>query len=294
VVDAAPPHRSGVVALLGRPNAGKSSLLNRLIGAKLAIVTPKPQTTRGRLLGVLTLEGAQVLLHDTPGIHPGRGELHAAMQRAAAEAAEGCDLALILVDGTRGWEPAHDALAARLAVPWLAVRTKLDLARAPKGPWPPPATAGASGQLEVSAATGQGIDALLREVVARLPEGPAFYPPDDLTDRSLRFLAAELVREAAFGLLEEELPYSIAVEVEEFDEKTRPDLVRIRANLLVARASQKRIVIGSGGEMIREIGTRARRGIEQLLERRVHLELWVKIEPGWAKRRRRVEGLGYV
>ena len=194
MVDAAPPHRSGVVALLGRPNAGKSSLLNRLIGAKLAIVTPKPQTTRGRLLGVLTLEGAQVLLHDTPGIHPGRGELHAAMQRAAAEAAEGCDLALVLVDGTRGWEPAHDALAARLAVPWLAVRTKLDLARAPKGPWPPPATAGASGQLEVSAATGQGIDALLREVVAGCRRGPPSTRPTTSpivrSDSSLRSWSA--------------------------------------------------------------------------------------------------------
>jgi GTP-binding protein Era len=216
------------------------------------------------------------------------------MQRAAAEAAEGCDLALVLVDGTRGWEAAHDALAARLTVPWLAVRTKIDLAGARKGPWPPPEAAGAAGVLEVSAATGEGVEALLREIVARLPEGPAFHAPDDLTDRPLRFLAAELVREAAFGLLQEELPYSIAVEVEEFDEKTRPDLVRIRANLLVSRASQKRIVIGSGGEMIREIGTRARQEIERLIERRVHLELWVKVEPGWAKRRQRVEGLGYV
>jgi GTP-binding protein Era len=136
------------------------------------------------------------------------------------------------------------------------------------------------------------MDALLADVVARLPEAPPFHPEDELTDRPVRFLAAELVREAAFLLLRQEIPYGLAVEVTEFDE-SRPDLVRIRATLLVARDSQKQIVIGAGGAMIREIGTQARAGIERLLGTRVHLELWVKVEPRWSERRKRIEDLGY-
>jgi len=288
-------HRAGEVALLGRPNAGKSTLLNRLVGEKLAIVTPKPQTTRSRLLGIVTLPGAQLLLVDTPGLHEGKGALHESMQRAAAAAAASCDLALVLIDATTGWEPGHDALVAQLAArgtPWMAVATKADLPAAQREPWPPPGASGPVARHRVSARTGEGIDALLADVVARLPEAPPFHPEDELTDRPVRFLAAELVREAAFLLLRQEIPYGLAVEVTEFDE-SRPDLVRIRATLLVARDSQKQIVIGAGGAMIREIGTLARAGIERLLGTRVHLELWVKVEPRWSERRKRIEDLGY-
>lgn len=288
-------HRSGEVALIGLPNAGKSTLLNRLVGEKLAIVTPKPQTTRSRILGVVTRPDAQLLLVDTPGLHEGRGALHESMQRAARDAIRDADLVLLLVDRTRGLEPAHASVLSALRERpgrWMLVGTKGDLAAAARGPWPPPEATSAAAVHAVSARTGEGVAALLDDVVSRLPEGPRYLPEDDLTDRPLRFLAAEQVREAAFLLLRQEVPYALAVEVLRFDE-SRPDLVQIDANLLVERGSQKRIVIGEGGEMIRAIGIEARRAIESLVGRRVHLALWVKVEPRWSRERRRVESLGY-
>jgi GTP-binding protein Era len=295
--DASPLYRSGVVALFGLPNAGKSTLFNRLLGQKLAIVTPRPQTTRSRLLGVLTLEHAQLLLLDTPGLQWGKGELHAAMQRAATAAVEDCDLALVLIDSTRGWQPPHNVVVgqlSRMGKPWLVVGTKCDRPRPARVLWPPPEVRSDPPTLLLSAESGAGVQALLEAIAPRLPPGPPLRARDELTDRPLRFLAGELVREAAFRQLREELPSAIAVEVEEYDATTRPDLVRIRANLLVRRRSQKSIVIGSRGARIRQIGSQAREEIERLLERHVHLELWVKVEPGWADTRRRVEALGYV
>jgi GTP-binding protein Era len=277
-------HRCGVVALLGPPNAGKSTLLNRWLGEKLSIVTARAQTTRSRILGICTRPDAQVLLVDTPGWIEGRGgALDGALRGAAEEAARDCDVAVLLVDLTRGPHPAHEALRASVGkATVLEVGTKLDLR--------PEATAPAR---RISAATDQGCDALLEEVVGLLPAGPPLYPEDDLTDRPLRFLAAEIVRGAAFEALGQEVPYGVAVEVEEYDE-SRPDLVRIRASLLVERASHKRIVVGAGGAMIREIGIRARRALEPQLGRQVHLELWVKVEPGWSRRPNRLKSLGYV
>jgi GTP-binding protein Era len=286
-------HRAGVAALLGRPNAGKSTLLNRLLGQKLAIVSARPQTTRSRLAGIASLPGAQVVLVDTPGLHAGTRPLNAAMNDMVEEAAQDCDVALVLVDLARGWEDAHAALwegLRRRDTPTLLVGTKRD--RAPHAAWPPEELGGAAGALRVSAVTGEGLDAL-REAVARLlPESPPLYPEDELSDRPLRFLAAELVREAAFGELAQELPYALAVEVVEFDER-RADLTRIRADLIVERDSQKRIAVGSGGAVVKRIGIRARREIERLLGRRVHLELWVKVEPGWARSPKRLKSLGY-
>jgi GTP-binding protein Era len=283
-------HRAGVVALLGRPNAGKSTLLNRLLGWKLAIVTAKPQTTRSRLLGILSLADAQIAFVDTPGRHASSKPLNVALNEIVDEVAEGCDAALLLVDATRGWQEADAELARRLAeqgTPLLVVSTKNDLAAADRE-WPD----GAPTPLRVSARTGAGVSELLDRVLAMLPESPPLYPTDELSDRPLRFLGAELVREAAFEVLDQELPYSLAVEVEEWDEK-RPDLVRVRANLLVERASQKQIVIGRNGRVIKQIGIRARRGIEKLVAGKVHLELWVKVEPKWSRRRKRLKSLGY-
>lgn len=287
-------HRSGEVALVGLANVGKSTLLNRLVGEKLAIVTPKPQTTRSRLLGVLTRPDAQVLLVDTPGLHEGSGALHESMHRAVFAALDSADLVLLLIDRTRGLDAALEPVIERLAAqqrPFVLVGTKSDLAAASRQPWPPdvPAAAAAFG---ISARTGAGVADLLEDIVSRLPEGPLYVPAEDLTDRPLRFLVAELVREAAFLRLRHELPYALAVEVTAFDE-SRADLVRIDANLLVERASQKGIVIGDAGAMIREIGTLARPQIEALVGKRVHLALWVKVEPRWSKERRRVESLGY-
>jgi GTP-binding protein Era len=282
-------HRAGVVALLGRPNAGKSTLLNRLVGQKLAIVTAKPQTTRSRILGISSLPDAQILWLDTPGVHGGAARpLNRALNALAESAAEDCDLALLLVEPARGIDPELEALRARLAARGagvLVVASKADL--------PERGAAERAVDFRISAQTGEGVEALLAAVVARLPIAPPFYDdPEQLTDRSLRWLAAECVREAVFEELEQELPYSTAVEIESFDE-SRPELVRIRAQLLVERESQKRIVIGSGGAQVKEIGKKAREALEALLETRVHLELWVKVEPAWAKRPRRLAALGY-
>ncbi len=285
--------RAGVVALLGRPNAGKSTLLNRLLGEKLAIVTARPQTTRSRILGILTRGDAQLLLLDTPGFHESPKALNRALNAVVEEALEDCDVAVLVVDPGAGWDAAHDAVRARIekrGVPWLLVGTRSDRP-GPAGAWPPPGAAGAHA-LRVSGRTGEGVEALLDGLVARLPEGPHFYAEDELTDRPLRFLAAELVREVAFEELAQEVPYCLAVEVEEFDESGE-DGVRIRANLLVERASQKPIVLGRGGSRIKAIGSEARRRIAELLGRPAHLSLWVKHEPRWSRRPKRLKSLGY-
>ena len=279
-------HRSGVVALLGLPNAGKSTLLNRWIGERLAIVTRRPQTTRSRLMGILSRPGAQALLVDTPGlIDKTRHALDESMKTAVAQTARDCDVAVMLIDLARGWEAAHDELLALVGdKPIFRVGTKCDR-RVDRGD--------ARIDRRISAQSGEGCSELLDEILALLPVGPPFFPEDELTDKSLRFLAAEVIREAAFDCLGEEVPYGVAVEIEEFDE-SRADLVRIRARLLVDRESHKGIVVGAGGRKIKQIGTRARHRIERLLGHKVYLELWVKPEPGWAKKPRRLKSLGYL
>ncbi len=285
------PHHAGAVAILGRTNAGKSTLLNRLLGEKLAIVTAKPQTTRSRILGILSRDDAQILLLDTPGIHTGTKPLNIALNEQINAAAKDCDLGLLLVDPYTGWGEDHSALYQRLRsrdCPVIALATKMDLKNRRDAQLPPDAPPLRS----ISATTGEGVEELLIEIVRQLPESPSLYPEDQLSDRPLRFLAAELVRESAFEELSQELPYALAVEVVEYDEK-RPDLVRIRADLLVERRSQKQIVIGAGGRIIKRIGIRAREQIERLVGRKVHLDLWVKVEPRWSKHPKRLKSLGY-
>jgi GTP-binding protein Era len=282
---ASPPHRAGVVALLGRPNAGKSTLLNKLLGQKLAIVTAKPQTTRSRILGVLTLPNAQLMLLDTPGLHDASRTLNLALNAIAEDVADDCDVAVLLIDPRQAWDAMHTALRERLqkrGTPLLVVATKADL-----GIPPPP-----EAELAISADLGAGLDALLERIVALLPEAPAKYDPDTVTDRTLRFLAAEEIREAIFEELEEEVPYSVAVEIDTFDE-SRPDGVRIRATLWVERDSQKGIVLGQGGRKIKAIGQRARRAIGELLEGPAHLSLWVKVDARWAKKPKTLRAFGY-
>jgi GTP-binding protein Era len=288
------PHRAGVVALLGRPNAGKSTLLNRILGEKLAIVTAKPQTTRSRILGIWSEPRAQVLFVDTPGFHEGGKPLNRALNALVDEVVDDCDVALLLIDPVLGADAGHLGQLERLrarGAPVLAVATRCDDPARRRAPWPP-SELGELTSLRTSGATGEGVAELLEAVVARLPEGPRLYPEDDLTDRPLRFLAAELVREAAFEHLEQEVPYGVAVAIRSFDE-SRPDLVHIRADLLVERASHKGIVLGRGGAGIKRIGSAARRELEALLGRKVFLELWVKCEPGWPKRPNLLKSLGY-
>ncbi|MFO0687400.1 MAG: GTPase Era [Myxococcota bacterium] len=290
---AATGSRAGFVALLGPPNVGKSSLLNALLGERLAIVSPRPQTTRSRILGILPRGQAQILFLDTPGRHRGAKTMNETLNAIVDEAARDCDVALLLVDSTRGWSEVHDELLRALApkaAGLVVVETKTDLPAAANASPIPEALA--PGVVRVSARRRVGLERLLDAIVERLPISPPLYGEDELTDRPVRWLCAERIREAAMGLLDEEVPHAIAVELHAFDESD-PRLVRIRADLLVERDSQKRIVVGKGGQQIKQIGVRARESIEAFLERRVHLELFVKVDPRWSQSARRMAELGY-
>jgi GTP-binding protein Era len=280
-------HRCGFVALLGRPNAGKSQLLNALLGEKLAIVSPKAQTTRGRMLGVLSRPEAQLLFHDTPGLHRGERKFNQLMSERALEAAEGADVRLLLFEAGARWDEPEERVAA-LAPPLVLARTKCDLG--PPGPVPRPERF--ARVVEISALTGQGLDALVDALVELLPEGPSLYPEDTLTDANLRFLGAEQIREVVYELYRDEIPYAIAVEVDEWKESG--DEVRIRANLLVERESQKGIVLGSGGNALKALGIEARKRLSERLSKTVHLKLWVKLDKNWTKRPKRARELGYL
>ena len=280
-------HRCGVVALLGRPNAGKSTLFNALLGEKLAITAGCPQSTRGALLGVLTYPGAQVLLYDTPGINRGQTRFNLAMTDAALARAREADVRVLLLDARAEWD-LPEARVAELPPPILLVRTKLDTG-------PPtllPRGRAFAGVHEVSAQTAKGIPELSEAIVSLLPESPALYPEDTLTDAPLRFLAAETVREVACELYRDEIPYALAVEVEAYREDDHEVLVR--ANVLVERASQKPIVVGTGGRMLKELGSEARRRLRGVCGKPVHLELWVKTDRNWRKRPKRARELGYL
>ncbi len=289
--------RCGFVAIVGAPNAGKSTLLNRLTGAKLSIVSPKAQTTRFRVLGILMRGESQILLVDTPGIFRPRRKLDRAMVAAAWTGAEDADFALLLVDAKAGLTDAVRGIAERLAQGkrrlWL-VLNKVDLV-------PPPtllplaaALAGLAPFEEtfmVSATTGDGLDRLLDTLAAAMPAGPHLYPDDDLTDLPDRLLAAEIVREQIFLQTHEEVPYAATVETEDWRE--RPDgSVRVEATVYVSRPSHKAILIGEKGARIKAIGARARAELTALLERPVHLFLNVKERAGWDEERARLRAIG--
>jgi GTP-binding protein Era len=289
--------RCGFAAILGAPNAGKSTLLNRLTGAKLSIVTPKAQTTRFRILGILMRGAAQILLVDTPGIFQPRRRLDRAMVAAAWTGAQDADLALLLVDAKTGATEAVRGIATRLAATgrpaWL-VLNKIDLIPAERL-LPLTATLSALAPFAetfmVSAANGDGLDRLTDALAAAMPEGPHLYPDDDLTDLPDRLLAAEIVREQIFRQTHEEVPYGTTVETENWQEK--PDgSVRIEATIYVARAGHKAILIGDKGARVREIGAKARVELAGLLERPVHLFLNVKHRAGWDEERARLRAIG--
>ncbi len=293
--------RCGFAALVGAPNAGKSTLLNRMAGAKLSIVSPKAQTTRARLLGIVmrdTQDGrTQIILVDTPGIFTPRRKLDRAMVAAAWTGSDDADLTLLLVDAKAGLnsqvEPIVDRLAALKRRTWL-ILNKSDLV-APQALLPLTAALNARLVLEetfmVSAANGDGVAELLAAIAARLPQGPFLYPEDELTDLPDRLLAAELVREQVFLQTHEEVPYGATVETESWTE--RPDgSVRVDITVYVARANHKAILIGENGSRIREIGTRARKGLSALIERPAHLFLNVKERAGWDEESARLRAIG--
>jgi GTPase len=289
--------RCGFVAVAGAPNAGKSTLLNRLTGAKLSIVTPKAQTTRFRVLGILMRGESQVLLVDTPGIFTPRRRLDRAMVAAAWTGVQDADLTLLMVDAKTGATDLVPQIAGRLAAQqrrsWL-VLNKIDLVPAQKL-LPLTAALAALTPFEqtfmVSAATGDGVEQLSDALAAAVPEGPHLYPDEDLTDLPDRLLAAEIVREQIFLQTQEEVPYATTVETENWQER-RDGSVRIEATVYVSRPGHKAILIGEGGGRIKAIGAKAREQLAILLERKVHLFLNVKQRAGWDEETARLRAIG--
>ena len=293
-------HRSGFVAILGRPNVGKSTLVNALLGQKIAAVSSKPQTTRRRQLGILTTESAQVIFVDTPGLHTARHKLGEFLNQEAQQALEEVDAILFLVDASV--EPTEEdrsvaALIKRVPprIPRLPVLNKIDLV----APETLPARAetyshllGQAKALKVSAAKTIGLDELLEALIQVLPARPPEYPEDQVTDSYERDIAADLIREAALLKLRDEVPHGIAVRIDEFKEREN-GMVYIAATLFVERESQKGIVIGEGGRMLKEIGTAARREIEKMGGRAAFLDLRVKVLKEWRKDENALQRFGY-
>jgi GTP-binding protein Era len=284
-------YRCGFVALVGRPNVGKSTLLNTLVGVKVAIVSPKPQTTRTRLLGIKTLPAAQLIFVDTPGIHQHAGTLlNRRMVDAAFTALQDTDVAIFVVDAQRGLTPEDEAIAQRLATvrtPVIVGVNKIDtLSKVAVLPLLERLAVLLPGRelVPISALSGENTSELLNMVVAALPTGPALYPSDDLTDQSERIIAQELVREQVFLQTHQEVPYATAVVVEEFRERKEKPLLVIRAVIYVERPSQRAIIIGERGSRLKEIGQRAREQLEAFFGCKIFLELFVKVVKGWTNK----------
>jgi GTP-binding protein Era len=296
--------KSGFVTILGRPNAGKSTLLNTLVGSKIAIVTHKPQTTRNRVQGIINLPAkkgrpaAQVILIDTPGVHKPDTRLNQRMMQEVREGLEGSDLILLITDATERFGPGEKFvldMVKRSKTPAFLLLNKIDLIKqkdkllALIEHWR---------QLHdfaeivpISARKRDNLEVLLDAVVSQLPEGPAYFPSDQLTDQPLRFLVGELIREQVLLDTAEEIPYASTVIVERFEEEGK--LVRIAAAIYCERESQKPILIGKGGQMLKRIGTGARQQIERMLDKKVFLELFVKVKPGWRESRQFVDELDW-
>jgi GTPase len=281
-----PGFRSGYVSILGRPNAGKSTLLNALVGAKVAIVSEKPQTTRASLQGVVNSAGAQIIFVDTPGIHESNTLLNRRMMETVRDALTDRDVLLYLADATTGFTE-KDAQALdvlrKVTAPVLLLLTKIDRIQDKRRLLPLIEQYKAAREfaeyIPVSSITREGLDHVRDEIVKRLPEGPAYFPPDYLTDQPERFLAAELIREQVLRETRQEVPHAIAVLVDQWTET--PKLTRIAATIYVERTGQKAIVIGAKGATLKKIGTLARHEMERIFSRKIFLELFVKVQKGW-------------
>lgn len=299
---ARPGFRAGYVAIIGRPNAGKSTLMNRLVGQKLCIVSARPQTTWHRILGIRTVPDAQILFLDTPGIHRSEAAFNQALVRAALTAMADADVILWLVDAADADHPDDELILEELRrrpprAPVLFVLNKVDgvqkdrllpLIDRWREAYP------FAEIVPISATAGDNVDRLERLIVARLPVSPPFYPPEELTDRPERFFIAEILRERAFHLLRQELPYAVAAQVERVQQREGRELMDVEATLFVEKESQKAIVIGSGGQMLKKIGTQARPAIEALLGMPVFLQLHVKVLEAWRKDPAALRRFGYL
>jgi GTP-binding protein Era len=293
-------HKSGFVAVAGRPNVGKSTLMNALLRQKIAIVSPKPQTTRTRQLGIITQPDHQIIFVDTPGIMKPRHKLDAYMVDSADESLQDADIILWLVDASDKPGLGDDSIATRLGRLSDDVRLILGMNKAdllppdkvldrtkayrqllPEADW-----------LLFSALKGDGLSALMQMIVEALPEGPRYFPIDQTTDLFVRDIAAELIREQIFQLMREELPYGVAVQVDEYKERDN-GVIYIAATIYVERENHKKMIIGAKGSQLRTINTAARHEIEQLVQTKVYLETWVKVEPNWRRDDQALKRLGY-
>ncbi len=286
----------GFVNIFGKPNAGKSTLLNSLMGEKLAIVSPKVQTTRHRIKGIVTEQDYQVIFSDTPGIIEPRYKLHERMMQAVKSSLEDADLAILLVDINDDWMECDEIFSSlKLKVPAFVLINKVDTAsknnveEAKKFFSSKPYC---SKLFALSALNSAQVKALLKDIVEKLPEGEPFFAEDELTDLSERFFVAELIREQIFALFEDEIPYHTTVVVNEFKQKST--LVKIGASIIVQRETQKAIIIGEGGKMIKKIGTESRKEIEKFLGQKVFLELFVKVRPKWRENDLFLKEYGYT
>ncbi|MBQ3168593.1 MAG: GTPase Era [Clostridia bacterium] len=289
--------RSGFVAILGRPNVGKSSIMNRFVGEKVAIVSNKAQTTRSRILGVSTQENAQIVFVDTPGLHKPRTKLGEFMMKAASDAREGVDAVMVVVDAERIGKPDMDILkdVSQMKCPKFLVVNKTDLVK-PETLMPKLAEidAGAFDQVvSVSAKTGRNMDVLLRLITEALPEGPKYFPDDMITDQPERVLCAEIIREKALRHLQDEIPHGVGVEMLSI-KKLSDELTEIHANVYCERAAHKSIIIGKQGSMLGLIGREARVDIERMMGTRIMLKLWVKVREDWRNRAGDLVTLGYT
>ena len=298
--DSPTTHRSGFVNIIGRPNVGKSTLMNQLVGERMSIITHKPQTTRHRILGIVNSDDYQIIFSDTPGfINDPAYKMQEKMNRFVFGTFEDADVMLFVTEMEEVYEDDHPIIARlqKLDVPVLLVINKIDLSQ-------PEAVQALIAQwqsrvefaevIPISAMLGAGTQRVVEAIVERLPEGPAYYPKDQLTDKSERFFVSEMIREKILTNYRQEIPYSVEVVVESFKEDPDRDLVRIRAEIYVARKTQKSIMIGKGGSAIKQLGTEARKSIEEFLGKQVYLELFVKVKENWRDDERQLDNFGYM
>jgi len=291
--------RSGFISIIGPPNVGKSTLLNRILGTKIAITSDKPQTTRNRILGIKNLENAQLIFFDTPGIHQPKSLFGKYMVEVALASCKDVDLILLMVEANHSIaeEDRYDIeFVSKLPFPVILLINKVD--RVKKENLLPLIDAysqlfGFSRIVPISALSGDGIDRLMGEVITLLPKGPQYFPEDMITDQPERFIVSEMIRERVIGNTYQEIPYSVAVSIDEFKEKKERNLIVIRAIIHVEKPSQKGIIIGKKGATLKKIGSDARKKIEDFLGAKVHLECWVNVERNWSKSQTALKKLGY-
>ncbi|MBT2636503.1 MULTISPECIES: GTPase Era [unclassified Bacillus (in: firmicutes)] len=292
-------HKSGFISIIGRPNVGKSTFLNRVIGQKIAIMSDKPQTTRNKVQGVLTLEDSQLIFIDTPGIHKPKHRLGDFMMKVAQNTLKEVDLVLFMVNAQEGYGRGEEFIIEKLQnvkTPVFLVINKIDLIH------PDELFKLIESYNEkfnfaeivpISALEGNNVEKLLEQIKEKMPEGPQFYPADQVTDHPERFIVSELIREKALHLTREEIPHSLAVVIEKMERQPEKEMVHVMATIIVERDSQKGIIIGKQGSMLKEIGKRARHDIENLLGTKVFLELWVKVQKDWRNKATQLRDFGF-